>query len=58
MCLPKMQNSEKHMGKGTKVKIKVSGSAAGVKKALTQIVSEAPGPVLREADFRATQKRK
>jgi hypothetical protein len=47
------------MGKGTKVKIKVSGSAAGVKKALNQIVSDMPEKVtpLREADFRARQKK-
>ncbi len=49
------------MGKGTKVKIKISGSAHGVKKALSQIVSQAPAernvPILREADFRAKAKR-
>jgi hypothetical protein len=47
------------MGKGTKVKIKVSGSAAGVKKALSQIMSDTPAKesTYREADFRERQKR-
>ncbi len=45
------------MAKGTKISIKAKGSAAGVKKALTQILST-PEPMLREADFRSQQKRK
>lgn len=46
------------MSKGTKVKIKVSGTPTQVKKALHTLTnSEAPdAPVLREADFRARTK--
>ena len=42
----------------TKVKIKVSGSPTQVKKALHTLTnSEAPAPILREADFIARQKK-
>jgi len=40
------------MGKGTKVSIKVKGTAAGVKKALASVMSAPDAPILREADFR------
>jgi len=42
----------------TKVKVKVSGTPAQVKKALHTLTnSESPEPILREADFRSQQKR-
>lgn len=48
------------MGKGTKISIKAKGTASGVKKALSKILSvEVPEKVtpLREADFRIQQKK-
>jgi hypothetical protein len=47
------------MGKGTKVSVKVKGTAKGVRKALSQIVSDMPAKEVtyREADFRERQKR-
>lgn len=49
------------MAKGTKVAIKVKGTAAGVKKALSKLVVAEDVPErtvpLREADFRAKMKK-
>jgi hypothetical protein len=45
-----------NMGKGTKVSIKAKGTADGVKKALTKILSAPDAPILREGDFRAKMK--
>lgn len=48
------------MGNKTKVSIKVKGTAHGVKKALSKIVSDMPverTTPLREADFRGQAKR-
>lgn len=47
------------MAKGTKVAIKVKGSAAGVKKALGHLLDAPVEKVipLREADFRMQQKK-
>lgn len=44
------------MGKGTKVSIKAKGTADGVKRALTKILSAPDAPILREADFRSRAK--
>jgi hypothetical protein len=41
----------------TKMSVKVKGSPKQVKKAIAELVSEVPSPVLREADFRVRQKR-
>jgi len=42
----------------TKVKVKVSGTPAQVKKALHTLTNSEPlAPILREADFRSQQKR-
>jgi len=47
------------VAKGTKISIKAKGTASGVKKVLTQILSAPERTVpLREADFRSAQKRK
>ncbi len=50
------------MGKGTKVAIKIKGTAHGVKKALASITGQSdsapPQPIrLREADFRSQSKK-
>jgi len=41
----------------TKVKVKVSGTPAQVKKALHTLTNSAPEPILREADFRIKAKK-